>query len=96
MRLTAPQMEAIKVTIFKRDPKAGIFLFGSRIDDSLKGGDLDLLILSDQLEFKDRIDLLVELKIKLGDQKIDLLIRKNAFAQSDPFVIEILKNAIPL
>jgi predicted nucleotidyltransferase len=53
-------------------------LFGSRIDDWRRGGDIDLLIetaaglpspLDAELRFR------IELKERLGDQKIDVVLR---------------------
>jgi len=53
-----------------------ISLFGSRVDDSQKGGDIDLLIEPEwkkfDLEYK--LYFLVSLKSMIGDQKIDLVI----------------------
>ncbi|MBF0610184.1 MAG: nucleotidyltransferase domain-containing protein [Magnetococcales bacterium] len=54
-----------------------IYLFGSRTDDSRRGGDLDLYVsdyaLSDSQQLKAKIDFLVEAKRLLGDQRIDLV-----------------------
>ena len=45
MRLTAYQVEAIRQGIQRHmDPKARIWLFGSRVDDSRRGGDVDLYV----------------------------------------------------
>lgn len=58
-----------------------VVLFGSRVKDELKGGDIDLMIKpgkycdsSEMLEKK--LHLLIELEKKLGEQKIDVLIAK--------------------
>ncbi|MGV8134814.1 MAG: nucleotidyltransferase domain-containing protein [Mangrovibacterium sp.] len=52
-----------------------VFLFGSRIDDNKKGGDIDLFIKSreDTLTIRRRISFLAELKSIIGDQKIDVV-----------------------
>lgn len=99
MRLKEQEIEAIKKvtkTIFGE--KALIRLFGSRTDDSLKGGDIDLLIdcnqnisLSEQYRLKIRF--LVELKKIVGDQKIDVLIDGG---QRQNFVQTIKNNGILL
>ena len=58
---------------------ARVFLFGSRADDSLKGGDIDLYIeghdSTNLLEKK--IQLLTLLEKKLGEQKIDIVFQKD-------------------
>lgn len=58
-------------------PKAMIWLFGSRCDDSAKGGDIDLFIESPPLEnrYERKLKLKLALEDSLGEQKIDLLIR---------------------
>jgi len=53
-----------------------VSLFGSRVDDSLKGGDIDLYIrAADGVgAVSKKIDFLVALKLAIGDQKIDVVI----------------------
>jgi len=41
MRISIFEKEAIVDTIIARDPEAKIWLFGSRTDNSKKGGDID-------------------------------------------------------
>ncbi|MDP1659470.1 MAG: hypothetical protein Q8L73_09005 [Methylotenera sp.] len=50
--------------------------FGSRVDDTRKGGDIDLYIVTDQQSRlgEKRIDFLAQIKHKIGDQRIDLVI----------------------
>lgn len=59
-----------------------IRLFGSRVDDALLGGDIDLLI-EPKLPLQDRVraecKLAARLFIKLGGRKVDVLIK-------DPFM----------
>ena len=49
MRLKTEEINAIKSTVHNLDQEATVFLFGSRADDSKKGGDIDLLVLSGKL-----------------------------------------------
>jgi predicted nucleotidyltransferase len=44
MRLSPKIYSSIKSRILELTPNADIFLFGSRVDDSAKGGDIDLLL----------------------------------------------------
>ena len=54
------------------------WLFGSRADDSKRGGDIDLLIETDQTDInaltRAEITFLTQLQMKLGEQKIDVLL----------------------
>lgn len=59
-------------------------MFGSRVDDNAKGGDIDLLVISTRIDFAIKIKILAQFMIKLGEQKIDLVQVKNkekAFTQ---------------
>lgn len=78
MRLTQHQIENLKRTATEVfGPQAGLVLFGSRIDDSLRGGDIDLYItgfdrpVEQQLEAK--LLFLAKVKQKMGEQRIDLV-----------------------
>jgi predicted nucleotidyltransferase len=83
MRLSKTEIEAISQTIRHLDNLARIYLFGSRVDDAKRGGDIDLLILSENLSETDRGAIRLSLHEKLGEQKIDILIARDL---SDPFV----------
>ena len=80
MRLSEFEIETIKNTARKIwGEEAIVYLFGSRIDDSKKGGDIDLYIHLDKeqdprnLMIK-KASFLALLEIQLGEQKIDLLV----------------------
>jgi len=78
MRLSEFEINKIKrltKSIFGID--AQVFLFGSRVLDTAKGGDLDLLIRTQETQNKlnKKLKFLALLKKEIGDQKIDLIIR---------------------
>ena len=78
MRLTPAQQHTIKATaaeVFGTEVK--VSLFGSRTDDTRKGGDIDLLIElpNPQPEVqRKRLSFVTRLQQRLGDQRINLLI----------------------
>lgn len=74
MRLHQDQIENIREVVLTRDPAARIFLFGSRVDDQQRGGDIDLLVLSQKLDASDRRKMKVDLYRRIGHRKIDLLL----------------------
>ncbi len=76
MRLSEVELNAIN-EVFRNTFKHGIvYLFGSRADDSKKGGDIDLYIVSQNAEniAQKKVDFLVKLKQRIGEQKIDIVI----------------------
>lgn len=82
MRLSENQVEAIRRTVAETfGTDAQVWLFGSRVDDSKRGGDIDLLIrlapaISDNLLLR-KIRLLVQLELALGECKVDIVIEQN-------------------
>lgn len=90
MRLSEKEKNVIVQAIKELDEKAKIYLFGSRVQSEQKGGDIDLLIISETLGFTDKVSLLVKIKSALGEQKIDLMIKSARMASEDPFVKSIL------
>jgi predicted nucleotidyltransferase len=85
MRLTEFEINVIKQSacdIFGSDVQ--VFLFGSRVDETKKGGDIDLYIkINAGNDLTPKIRLLVELEKKLGEQKIDIV-----FAEDQSRAIE--------
>ncbi|MDD5460317.1 MAG: nucleotidyltransferase domain-containing protein [Methylococcales bacterium] len=75
MRLTEFEVNAIKQSALEVfGSKAQIFSFGSRVDDSKKGGDIDLYIKTEAgNDFTHKIKFLVLLEQKIGEQKIDVV-----------------------
>jgi hypothetical protein len=69
-------IDAFKAVFFHSDK---LWIFGSRIDDAAKGGDLDLYIecsLTEPDKIRDmKMDFHYLLIQKLGDQKIDIIIK---------------------
>jgi predicted nucleotidyltransferase len=78
MRLTDEESRAIRNCVERRlGPGARVWLFGSRTDDSRRGGDIDLLVETPQPvanAFRESIWLETDLQIALGDQKIDVIL----------------------
>ena len=76
MRLGANEARAVGEEIRRLDPGAEIYLYGSRADDSAKGGDIDLLVVSDKLGFRDVLRLRTRILDRIGWQQLDLVVRR--------------------
>lgn len=79
MRITPSEAKAIKETasaVF--GGRVAVWLFGSRADDALKGGDIDLYIElpPEDYAYANVVRFWCELIKRLGDQKIDVIINK--------------------
>lgn len=96
MRLTDRERSAITESIRALDPVAEVWLFGSRADDRARGGDIDLLVVSEVLSISDKIDILVAVKTQIGDQRIDIHILRSNQVSTDPLAQAALKTRIRL
>jgi predicted nucleotidyltransferase len=83
MRISKNEIKAIKESVNSLDKGAEIYLFGSRNVDIAKGGDIDLLIISEKLSYDDTITIRKNLYEKLEEQKIHIIIAQDT---TDPFV----------
>jgi len=78
MRLSSEAQQIIRDTtheIFGSDATATVF--GSRVNDMARGGDIDLLVQSNkaiQQRQRKALQLVARLQIRLGDQPIDVLV----------------------
>ena len=95
MRLTNKEQNIIQQTILNIFGNSKIYLFGSRIDDNKKGGDIDLYIcLDDKNElFEKKLKFLSFIKRKIGDRKIDIVFNKDKRRLIER---EAIKNGIKL
>ena len=78
MRLTPEETETIKCTLDEIFGESEIILFGSRLDDNLKGGDIDLFIIPREPTnlLSKKIKALARLERRLS-KPVDLLIHKD-------------------
>ncbi|MDD5228098.1 MAG: nucleotidyltransferase domain-containing protein [Methylococcales bacterium] len=91
MRLTPIQIQLIKNTVdHVLDVSNKVWLFGSRVDDSQRGGDIDLFI-EVQTTLKNRADTICQLYaafiMVLGDCKIDVVLKDERTVDAPIFQI---------
>jgi len=98
MRLLESELSFIKQTFYDIFHDGKIYLFGSRVNDEKKGGDIDLYIdLNHFLSTKEKMELKSKFRLALyaliGEQKIDIIISKDKKRSIEQ---EILKTGVLL
>jgi len=95
MRLHPEIAKYLKQIIEEKIPNAKIYLFGSRTDDNERGGDIDIMILTEVLAEK-RILRKIRLEFikKFGWRKIDLV--NFSYSDESAFRKLIEINSVPL
>ena len=77
MRLTDNEVTAIKECTCRFFGEGGqVYLFGSRTDDTKRGGDIDLFVEADGTEeelMRRKLLALSAIQLRLGERKIDLI-----------------------
>jgi predicted nucleotidyltransferase len=94
MRLSDFEIATIKEIFHRVFGEGQVYLFGSRVDDSKRGGDIDLyLILSDAGKMDKKSVFILKLEDSLGPQKIDIVMAKDS---NRPIEQEALRHGIRL
>lgn len=89
MRLSQAKINAIRDSAEKNfGLNTRVWLFGSRVDEQRMGGDIDLYVepdIQNPAELVEaKLHFLLDLHKKLGEQKIDVVIRRKAFNEELP------------
>lgn len=78
VRLSAQEIERIRATAERLFGEgARVWLFGSRVDEAAKGGDIDLLVETAQIlpnRVASAVRFASELQLQLGERKIDVIV----------------------
>jgi predicted nucleotidyltransferase len=93
MRLFQHEQTAITDAVWQVDKDAQIYLFGSRVNDTAKGGDIDVLVLSKKINLMAKLGILAQLHLQLGERKIDVTVYPDA---SRPFPRMVMREGIRL
>ncbi|MBI1195421.1 MAG: nucleotidyltransferase domain-containing protein [Gammaproteobacteria bacterium] len=93
MRLTREQIQKILAVTYRYlDDRGEVFLFGSRLDDQARGGDVDLLIESDRhLSLLERGRIKLDLEADLG-LPVDIVVYERGHSAT-PFQVLARANA---
>ena len=80
MRLTEYEIDSIKKAFEEVFEGGRVYLFGSRVDDTQRGGDIDLYLVPNATfdNIRERkIKFLIKLDDSLGEQKIDVVVAQD-------------------
>ena len=94
MRITEKEIQILKDKLHTLSNQAKLYLFGSRVDDTKRGGDIDLLVIDSTLTKKDLRLLRIEFFKHFGEQKLDILLDNGKF--ENLFSRLVFKKAILL
>jgi predicted nucleotidyltransferase len=81
VRVKNEQVEFLKQSIRKYLPDAAVYLIGSRANDKLKGGDIDILVIGEkELTGQEKRNIKLSFHKEFGEQKIDIV----SFKRDEP------------
>lgn len=93
LRIINGEHQVISNTIHQTDAEAMIYLFGSRVNDTTLGGDIDLLVLSKKINLMDKLEILAQPHQRIGERKIDIAIYPDT---TRPFPRMVIQAGVPL
>ncbi len=95
MRISDNLKKYLAQEVRKIEPTARVYLFGSRVYDHKKGGDIDILVLAERkLGFEELSVVRVGFWKKFGEQKLDIM--SYSFDDRDPFKELIMEHAVEI
>lgn len=91
IRLNENYIKTIKLLAKKHFDSDNVRIFGSRTDMNKKGGDIDIYIYTNKKNniLQSKIAFLREFEMKLGEQKVDLIVQSGT---EDKKIFKIARN----
>lgn len=101
MRLTSEEVSAIKTAVNAHFSSVSrILLFGSRVDDSRRGGDIDLLVETNEppaTALRHKLESISDIQFRLGERKIDMVLAQPEDAPEERAIVRIARSrGVPL
>jgi len=94
VRLSSAEIKNLKASVSSADPHADIYLFGSRTDLTKRGGDIDILIISQSIKKSDLTGIRWNFFEEFGEQKMDIVTDDGSV--QTPFVEMVFPKAVQL
>ena len=81
MRVKNEHVVFLKQSIKKYSPDADVYLIGSRANDKLRGGDIDILVIGEiALTSQEKRNVKITFHKEFGEQKVDIV----SFKRGEP------------
>ncbi|MFP4267668.1 MAG: nucleotidyltransferase family protein [Spirochaetaceae bacterium] len=102
MRLQKYEVDAIKKAVHRHfGASSRVFLFGSRVDDTKAGGDIDILVEHDgSMEgsklIRAKLHTMTDIQFALGDRKIDIVVLSGKSEKTPLIEEEARKEGVEL
>ncbi|MFP4428976.1 MAG: nucleotidyltransferase domain-containing protein [Desulfovermiculus sp.] len=101
MRLKDSEVQAIRRAVSRHfEPQARVYLFGSRVDDTRKGGDIDLFIktrMQGTELLQAKLKTMSDIQRAIGDRKIDIVAAAPEPDRDVPLIVsKAQEQGIPL
>lgn len=94
VRLSEEELATLKRSLEELTDDYALYLFGSRTDPEKRGGDIDILVISEKLNRRDLRKVRIDFFEKFGEQKLDIVLDDGTL--SSPFVRHIIDKAVSL
>jgi len=88
------EIDTIKTAVAREDPEAKVYVFGSRTDDTARGGDIDLLIESMAIDREGVRRVRLAFFARFGEQKLDIVVDNGK--DNQPFIQMVRQEAVAL
>lgn len=94
MRLSQNELYSVRSLLKTLDPDGCVYLFGSRADDSKRGGDIDLFLeASRSLDMKTTLYVQYQL-MSACNTKVDLLVKSPG--EPEKFIFQVAREGVRL
>jgi predicted nucleotidyltransferase len=87
------EQRAVLDAVHGADEAAEVWLFGSRVDDTKRGGDIDIAIRSESIDRVQKMRIRRAICDVIGEQKIDIVVSENGV---DPFFRLAIETGVRL
>lgn len=95
MRISDEMRKYFSDEVKKIEPSARVYLFGSRVYDEKRGGDIDIMVMAQgKLEFEELSRLRIGFWERFGERKVDFVCYM--FDENDPFKELIMEHAVEI